>query len=188
VAQQDLLRTVVRSLEAAGIEYMITGSIASSLQGEPRLTHDLDFVVAIAPDHVSVLLEAFPSPDFYVSAAAIDEALQTNGMFNVLHAAEGDKVDFWILTSDPFDRSRFARRYTEQVFGVSLKVSRPEDTILMKLRWSALSGGSEKHFQDALHVYEVQAEDLDVEYVERWADQLGVTQEWKRLQDRAELP
>jgi hypothetical protein len=38
VAQQDLLITVVSILEAAGIEYMVTGSIASSLQGEPRLT------------------------------------------------------------------------------------------------------------------------------------------------------
>jgi hypothetical protein len=58
----------------------------------------------------------------------------------------------------------------------------------MKLRWSALSGGSEKQFQDALHVYEVQANDLDLDYLKRWADQLGVAHEWKRLQDVAELP
>jgi hypothetical protein len=188
MAQQDLLRKVVHGLEAAGIEYMITGSIASSLQGEPRLTHDLDFVVAIAPDHVAALIEAFPAPEFYVSADAIAEAIRTDGMFNVLHTAEGDKVDFWVLTSDSFDSARFTRRYTEHVFGVSLKVSRPEDTILMKLRWSALSGGSEKQFQDALHVYEVQANDLDLDYLKRWADQLGVAHEWKRLQDVAELP
>ena len=188
MAQQDLLRKVVEVLEVAGIEYMITGSIASSLQGEPRLTHDLDFVVAIAAEHVPALLEAFPSPEFYVSAESIAEAIRTNGMFNILHAAEGDKADFWMLTTEPFDRSRFARRYAEQVFGMSLKVSRPEDTILMKLRWSALSGGSEKQFQDALHVYEVQANDLDLDYLEHWAIELGVAQEWERIQDTAELP
>lgn len=48
-----------------------------------------------------------------------------------------------------------------------LKVSRPEDTILMRLRWSLLSGGSEKQFLDAFHVYVVQAAYLDVEYLER---------------------
>ena len=188
MAQQDLLKKVVEVLESAGIEYMVTGSIASSLQGEPRLTHDLDFVVAVTLDHVPALLKAFPPPEFYVSGESIGQAIQTAGMFNVLHTAEGDKVDFWILTSDPFDRSRFARRYTEQVLGMSLKVSRPEDTILMKSRWSDLSGGSEKQFQDALHVYEVQAEELDLGYLEHWALELGVMEEWKRLQDCAELP
>jgi hypothetical protein len=179
---------VVSTLDAAGIQYMVTGSIASSLQGEPRLTHDLDFVVAIAPGQVPALLQAFPAPEYYVSATAVDEALKINGMFNVLHVEEGDKVDFWILTSDPFDRSRFERRYEEVVFGISLKVSRPEDTILMKLRWSDMSGGSEKHFQDALHVYEVQAEYLDLAYMDRWAERLGVADDWNRLRDRAELP
>jgi hypothetical protein len=188
VAQQDLLITVVSILEAAGIEYMVTGSIASSLQGEPRLTHDLDFVVSITANQVAALLGAFPPPRFYASEEAVDEALRTNGMFNVLDSEEGDKVDFWVLTGDPFDRSRFERRYTEVVFGLALKVSRPEDTILMKLRWSDLSGGSEKHVQDALHVYEVQAEDLDLQYMDLWAARLGVTSAWKELQDRAELP
>jgi hypothetical protein len=35
-----------------------------------------------------------------------------------------------------------------------MKVSTPEDTILAKLRWANLSGGSEKQFTDALRVYE----------------------------------
>lgn len=188
MAQQDLLKRVVEVLEATGIDYMITGSVASSLQGEPRLTHDLDFVVAVAADQIPAIMEAFPAPEFYVSAEAIAEAIRANGMFNVLHTTEGDKVDFWILTSDPYDRTRFMRRYVEQVFGVSLRVSRPEDTILMKLRWSMLTGGSEKQFQDALHVYEVQAGTLDLDYLKHWAEQLGVVREWSRLQDIAELP
>ncbi len=45
MSQQELLRTVVRTLEELGVDYMVTGSIASSLQGEPRSTHDIDIVV-----------------------------------------------------------------------------------------------------------------------------------------------
>ena len=47
MSQQELLRKVIRVLDGAGIEYMVTGSIASSLQGEPRTTHDVDLVVDI---------------------------------------------------------------------------------------------------------------------------------------------
>jgi hypothetical protein len=42
---------------------------------------------------------------------------------------EGDKIDFWILTNDSFDESRFERKYTEDLFGANVKVSTPEDTI-----------------------------------------------------------
>lgn len=65
-------------------------------------------------------------------------------MFSVLHVPEGDNTDFWMLTSDPFDDSRFRRRIRERVLGVDLFVSAPGDTILVKMKWSKLSGGSEK--------------------------------------------
>jgi hypothetical protein len=186
MSQQDLLRRVVAALEAAGVDYMITGSIASSLQGEPRLTHDLDVVVELDETSVGKLLAAFPRPQFYVDERAAREAVRTSGTFNVLEAAEGGKVDFWLLTADPFDASRFRRKYVEEVFGLRLKVSAPEDTILQKLRWAMLSGGSEKLFTDALRVYEVQAKVLDRAYLEEWIRTLDVTDLWMRLIAQAE--
>jgi len=77
-------------------------------------------------------------------------------MFNLIDTTEGDKIDFWILTNDAFDKSRFKRKIEEDIFGFSMKVSSPEDTILAKLKWIKLSGGSQKQFTDALRVYEVQ--------------------------------
>jgi hypothetical protein len=47
MSQSELLKKVIIALEATGTPYMLTGSYASSLQGEPRLTHDIDLVVAI---------------------------------------------------------------------------------------------------------------------------------------------
>jgi len=49
VSEQSLLKRVVEALEVAGVGYMLTGSLASSLQGEPRATHDIDLVVDIRP-------------------------------------------------------------------------------------------------------------------------------------------
>jgi hypothetical protein len=107
-------------------------------------------------------------------------------MFNLIAVTEGYKVDFWVLTGEPFDQSRFSRRLTEEFMGLKLKVSSPEDTILAKLRWAKLSGGSEKQFMDALRVYEVQQGTLDLNYLSQWAKQLTVESLWKRLKQEAE--
>ena len=107
-------------------------------------------------------------------------------MFNLLSTKDGDKVDFWMLTDDPFDRSRFSRRVVEEVAGVDLSVSTPEDTILAKLSWAKRSGGSEKQFGDALSVYEVQRGSLDESYLETWAQRIDVAPLLERLRSEAE--
>jgi hypothetical protein len=179
--QPELLRRVVEVLDRAGIPYAVTGSVVSSIQGEPRSSHDIDILVALSPAALPALLAAFPGPDFLLQADAARDAIRTRGMFNLLWIPEGDKVDFWLVTDDPFDRSRFARRRVSRVWGMGLQVTSPEDTILAKLRWSKLSGGSAKQYGDALRVYEVQFGAVDQAYVEAWALQLGVTDEWAKL-------
>ncbi|OQD46232.1 hypothetical protein BIY37_04315 [Candidatus Brocadia sapporoensis] len=166
---------------------MITGSVASSLQGEPRSTHDIDLVVAIERTDAKKMIKAFPLPDFYLDEESVIDAINRQGMFNLIDVNSGDKVDFWTLTNEPFDQSRFARRYAEELGGMRLTVSRPEDTILAKLRWAKLSGGSEKQFIDALRVYEVQLKELDMDYLHSWAKKIGVTSILQRLQEEAEV-
>ena len=65
MSQQELLKKVIKILEEIGIEYMITGSIASSLQGEPRSTHDIDIIIGMQISKIDKLVESFPFPDFY---------------------------------------------------------------------------------------------------------------------------
>ena len=60
MSQQELLKKIVGALDRVGIEYMLTGSFASSLQGEPRSTHDIDFVVALQLKAVKELVRVFP--------------------------------------------------------------------------------------------------------------------------------
>lgn len=185
MSQSELLRRVVLTLEQLEIAYMVTGSVASSMQGQPRSTHDVDLVVAIAPQHAKELAAAFPAPDYHLSETSILDAIRHQQMFNLLDVKEGDKVDFWILTAEPFDQSRFARRQREDFLDVTLTVSCPEDTILAKLHWAKQAGGSEKQFNDALGVYEVQFPKLDMSYLTQWARQLGVESLWQRLQNEA---
>jgi hypothetical protein len=165
---------------------MVTGSLASSIQGEPRSTHDIDLVVALVESDADKLLGVFPDSEFYLSPQAIREAIERCRMFNLLEFGSGDKVDFWVLTDHPFDSSRFARKRREHVWGMTLKVSSPEDTILAKLRWAKESGGSEKQFTDALRIYEIQHPNLDTAYLDEWASRLEVSDLWARLKAEAE--
>jgi hypothetical protein len=183
--QQELLSRVVRCLDDLGIDYMLTGSYASSIQGEPRSTHDIDLVVALTTDDADQLVDAFPDAEFYVSPPAIRDAIERRGMFNVIHMESGYKVDFWVLKDHPFDALCFARKRPETAWGIVLKVSTPEDTILAKLRWAKQCGGSEKQFNDALRIYEVQSPHLDMAYLDDWANRLGVADLWERLKAEA---
>jgi len=173
MSQQELLKKVIQVLDQVGIQYMITGSVVSSLQGEPRSTHDIDMVIAIEKSVAKRLVEAFPPPDFYLDEGNIFDAIKRQSMFNLININTGDQIDFWILTDETFDQSRFLRKISE-------------DTLLAKLRWAKLSGGSEKQFTDALRVYEVQYGKLDIDYLEQWAKKLNVESLWKQLVDEAE--
>jgi hypothetical protein len=186
MSQSSFLKTLVAVLDDLGIQYMLTGSLVSSLQGEPRASHDIDVVAEISHPAAEQLLERFPTPRYYASLDSVRQAIQRGEMFSVIDVDEGEKVDFWLLTDTPFDRSRFARRQREAFEETVIVVSSPEDTILAKLRWCDLSGGSEKQFGDALRVYEVQHGQLDLTYLEHWAETLGVQSLWRRLLSEAE--
>jgi len=54
------------------------------------------------------------------------------------------------------------------------------------LKWIKLSGGSQKQFIDALRVYEVQYQTLDVSYIEKWVTELNVIDIWKELKKNAQ--
>jgi len=183
--QQELLTRVVQALEAAQTQYMLTGSLVSSLQGEPRATHDIDFVLLVGRDGGRALFSALATIGGYLDDTAVERAIESRSVFNLIDPDTGLKVDFWMLTDDPFDRSRWERRQRELVLALGTWVSSPEDTILAKLRWARLAGGSEKHVTDALRVYEVQYPTLDRTYLDRWAVALGVDNLWRQLLSRA---
>lgn len=184
--QQELLKRTVEVLESLGIPYMLTGSTVSSLQGNPRSTHDIDVVVKMSVADAQRLADQFPSPDFYLEPEAIVDAIKHVSMFNLLDSAGGDKVDFWMFADTPFDHSCFARRYEENIGGKSAYVSRPEDTILAKLRWAQMCGGSEKQMNDCIAVYELQFPQLDQSYLDHWAAQLSVNELLTRVRDESQ--
>ena len=110
------------------------------------------------------------------------------GMFNILSIQSGDKIDIWKLADSEFEQSRFARRQTLDLFGLAVMISSPEDTILMKLLWTHLSGGSEKQLFDAARVYELQVDILDQDYLDIWIKKLVLEAEYANMQRFFDLP
>lgn len=43
----DLIKLFIERFDKLGDSYIVTGSVASIIYGEPRLTHDIDIVIAI---------------------------------------------------------------------------------------------------------------------------------------------
>ena len=74
---------VLARLNAAGVDYMLTGSMASNYWGIPRTTHDLDFVLALKPDQVDRLIAAF-YPGFFIQPESVRSAFRPPFQFNVL--------------------------------------------------------------------------------------------------------
>ena len=172
MSQKAFLFRLVTKLEEAGIPYMISGSLGSSLHGEPRATNDIDLIIAPTSDQLKTFVHSL-SRGYYVSPETAQEALRNRSMFNIVDDQTGWKADIIIRKDRPFSLAEFSRRVSANILGIQVSVVTPEDAILCKLEWSKKSG-SERQFRDALGIAVVQGKNLDQESVRKWARALNV--------------
>ena len=177
---------VANALEQCGVRYLVGGSLASSVSGEPRSTLDVDLVVSLELDHVEPLL-ALLGDEFYADAETLREAVRTQSSANLIHRGTSTKVDLFVLGGSPLDEEQMARRVRLRVTSDPeqfLYVYTPEDILLQKLRWYRLGDEvSDRQWRDILGIVMVQGDRLDEPYLRRGARILGVTD----LLDRALL-
>lgn len=167
----DILHDVTDRLEIAGIDFMLTGSMAMNFYAEPRMTRDIDIVIAMKRGDVDVVLKLF-RPKYYISEEAIVEALQHQSMFNIIHTESVVKVDFVVRKSGPFRTAEFKRRRRVKVNGFETWIVSREDLILSKLEWMRDAFGSELQKRDILNLLDGPC---DMGYVRDWAGQLNLT-------------
>jgi hypothetical protein len=181
VDQIELLKFTIQALERLKIPYAVVGSFASGIWGESRFTQDIDILVALKLDDVPLLCAAFPSDDFYVSQAAANEAVARHGQFNVIHPTSGNKIDFMIAGDSPWVQAQLERHKRVPFFpDQDGAVAAAEDVILGKLVYYQ-EGGSDKHLRDIAGILKFSGDDLDRDYVSRFATQLGVADVWQSV-------
>lgn len=172
----SLLETVIEVttlLTEAQVDFLIGGSLASSVWGQERTTHDADIAVSLSESQLAVLERLIKWP-YVIDSQSIRSRLGNLRPFDsgqILNGESLDKIDLFLLMVDPYSEAQMKRRrYIEVSPGCSLPFASPEDTVIAKLRWFVLGNRvSDRQWNDIVQVLEVQDGQLDVEYLSGWA-------------------
>ncbi len=178
---------VAARLERLGIDYWLGGSLASSIHGEPRSTHDVDFVAAINLEDVKGLVSAFEG-DFFVDVQFITAAVMRREAFQLVRKEGYHRIDVFVMRDEPFAREQQRRRQRQTIdpeTGLGLWVTTAEDIVLQKLTWFRKGGEvSDTQWRDVLGVLKSNPE-IDHAYLEQWANDLRVSDLLRRALSEA---
>ena len=159
---------------------MIVGSVAGSIYGEPRLTNDLDVVLAMATSSSDAIIQAFNATDFYVPPRKIIiQEISRGGQTNLIHHSSGVKIDLMFQKKSPHALEEFKRRMRIEILrGLEAWIAAPEDVIIAKLRFYR-EGESEKHLTDIRGILATTKVDRD--YLEKWVKALDLEKYFEKV-------
>ena len=181
--EAELFLLFARPLIRSGIRHLITGSVATVFYGEPRLTHDVDFIVYLSDHDMHKLAEAFPSPDFYLPPAEvlmIEAHREQRGHFSVIHMETAFKADFYLAGRDPLHAWAFRCAQRVEFQGETITLAPPEYVIIRKLEYYR-EGGSEKHVRDVRSILSGMGEKLDRATLLEFVQRSGLQAEWQAV-------
>jgi hypothetical protein len=180
---EDLFTLFTSRFASAGVDAVVTGSVAAMLYGEPRLTHDIDLVVLLDDASISALVQAFPEDEFYCAPEEVIrvEARRTlRGHFNIIHHATGFKADVYLVGRDPLNHWALRDRRTVALGDATIDIASPEYVIVRKLEFFR-EGGSAKHLEDIRGIMRQQGEKLDRALIEAKVAEHGLVDEWHQV-------
>ncbi len=148
---------------------MLTGSMAMNYYAQPRMTRDIDVVIAISPDDVGRVAALF-RPDYYVSEENIRESIAHESIFNLIHQESVIKVDCIIRKNSEYRRMEFGRRQKISVLDFITFIVSKEDLIISKLSW-AKESNSDVQLSDVRNLL---ATGYDDAYLRHWTRELGL--------------
>lgn len=177
----ELIEPFVSRFERLAIPYMVTGSAAGIMYGEPRMTHDVDIVIALEMRDVARFVAAFPIEEFYCppeDVLAIEVRRGQRGHANLISHATNFKADVYIAF-DELHRWGLAHRRTIELDALKMQVAPVEYVIVRKLEYFR-EGGSDKHVRDIRSM--LQISDIDRAAVESFVAARGLEREWQAVQ------
>lgn len=165
----DVMRDVASKFASVGIDYMLTGSLAMNYYAQPRMTRDIDMVVALEI-HQSETIAGLFDQDYYVSRAAVSAAISKQSLFNLIHHESVIKVDCIVRKNSEYRRLEFERRTAVRVQDFEIWIVSKEDLIISKLLW-ARDSHSELQLRDVKNLL---ATGCDSDYLAKWTQELGL--------------
>jgi hypothetical protein len=176
-APLEVALLATRALERLGIPYVVGGSVASTLHGEPRGTLDVDIALDLREGQVTALHAAL-EPDFHVDRAALLDAVRTGLVCNAIHRQHHVKLDLYVRPDSGIhaeERRRAVRIRLTGTAGSEANVASAEDTLLQKLLWYRKGGEvSDRQWRDVLGILKARGSGLERGYLRAWSSELGV--------------
>ena len=172
----DIVRDVSLRLDGARFGYMLTGSMAMNFYAQPRMTRDIDIVVALRREDGERIVNLF-SPDYYISREAVDSSIAHESLFNLIHNESIIKVDCIVRKQDAYRLNEFNRRQRVKIDGFETWIVSKEDLILSKLYW-AKDSHSEVQLRDVKNLL---GSGCDRAYIVQWTTELGLDTLWKEI-------
>ncbi len=179
----ELFLLFCRKLRQLDINYMVSGSVASILYGEPRLTHDIDIVILLDQFDAIAFSQAFPLKDFYCpppEILTIESRRRQRGHFNLIHHDTGFKADIYIAPDDAFYYWAFQHTSNIPLGEETIRVAPAEYVIVSKLSYYR-EGRSEKHLADIRGILEHSEGTLDWKVIEAESANRGLLEELARF-------
>src|SRR2546425_4693585 len=105
----EVLKVVTGRLDASGIPYMVTGSMALNYYAVPRMTRDIDLVVELSVADTDRVCDLFQG-DFYVEPETVRESVERRGTFNLIPTPPLVKVDLVLRKDTQYPRTAFTPR------------------------------------------------------------------------------
>jgi hypothetical protein len=192
--QRDFNRRLIATLEELGVEYAIGGSVAAMMYSQPRLTIDVDVMVAAPVNQLSQLVKEVQSWQVYISPleTIVETSIPYGLPFNIIDGTIGTKADLYVAKNTGLDASAVERRRRlvwDRETGAEAWFLSPEDVILYKLSYYRQGGEvAQKHPTDIAHMLDVIGSQLDLAYLGKWAAEIGVADLWLALWDEFQQP
>ena len=178
----QLARQLHAIFEQSNIPYYITGGVAATIYGDPRTTRDLDVVLNVRKTEIPDLVAVLEAEGFYVPGVE-DVVSGRMNTLQIIHQQTVLQADLVISVDSEWEQLKLDRRCLEsELYFIS-----PEDIVLSKLLWRKKSQ-SEKQWRDVLGVLKVQGDQLDLEYLEAWANHLELERDLSQARREAGLP
>lgn len=155
---------IVDALERAGLRYVIGGSVAASLMGEPRSTLDLDIMIERDVEKTRALVNELLESCYVDRESAIGAARERRS-FNAIHLQTSMKIDFFVAEDSRLAEEAMAhRRRIELPNSTSLYFYAVEDLVARKLFWFRLGREvSERQWRDVVGMLRLNSDSIDLE-------------------------
>jgi hypothetical protein len=179
----QIISHFIQPLEELKIQYVVTGSIASIIYGNPRLTHDIDLVVNIEKAKAKTFLDCFEPTKFYIPPIEIfqiERAREAHGHVNIIHLESGFKADIYFSGSSEFQLWALTNYLENDFYELKLRIAPIEYVIIQKMLFYK-EAHMQKHIIDINGMLEESQDLIDFSTLKKYIKKFSLEDVWKEI-------